>query len=302
MMSIYMIFAIIVTLTKGSLIFLTTIWFICVIFIAICGGKIYICSPKIFQSKKNQLNTIETITILLILIQVFSVSFLQHTDDDDAWYVATAVTDWYTNTIGIYAADTGELITWKSQADYIFAPWPVMCATFSQLVGIHPTILMHSILPSILLLLAYTVYWILGTDLFLQTPEKITTFLFFYSILNIWGGFSVRSPAMFLLLRVWQGKAIMAAALLPLLFFTTCNYLRNNNIKTYILLFINNMAILLVSSMGVALSGLIILCFSVAEYISNRSFKAVAKLLCSLIPNLIIGSLYILLKLNILRN
>ena len=296
MMSVYFILAFIITLMNKSLFFLTILWSICVILISISGAKICIKNFKSINFQKGSFKSLNIIIAFIILIQIIAVIFLQHTDDDDAWYVATAVTDWHTNTIGLYAADTGEIINWKSQADYIFAPWPVMCATFAQITGIHPTIIMHTVLPGLLLTLAYIVYWKLGTDLFSQTPEKTSLFLLIYAILNILGGFSVRSAAMFLLLRIWQGKAIMAAILLPLLFFTTGNYLKNNSSKTYMLLYINNIAILLVSSMGVILSGLILFCYSIMEYIFNKSLKTVVKLACILIPNLIIGSLYIFLK------
>ena len=144
MLSIYMVLALIVTFSKGSLSTLSYLWALIVMVIAMLGAY----KLRGFNYDKPKVNMIWIAVLGLVLLQIVAVIVLRHSDADDAWYVATASTDWYTNTVGQIDPYTGEPLPWYGQSDYLMAPWPVFISTLAKFSGIHPAIIFHTIIPA----------------------------------------------------------------------------------------------------------------------------------------------------------
>ncbi len=60
------------------------------------------------------------------------------------------------------------------------------------------------------------VYALIGRNLFHGDKEKTGYFLILVTMLTIFSGYSERTSGLFLLIRLWQGKAFLAGILLPL--------------------------------------------------------------------------------------
>lgn len=97
------------------------------------------------------------IAILLILLQIAVCSLMAHMDADDCFYVATATTDVYTDTIFEVDPYTGTAYRALPRR-YVLSPFPVFLAVVSQLSGrLHPAVMAHMVFPAVFLSMAYMV-------------------------------------------------------------------------------------------------------------------------------------------------
>ena len=96
------------------------------------------------------------------------------------------------------------------------------------------------------------------------------------------------------MVRIWQGKALLAGMLLPAVFYLSmCIYLGNEKEYSWLLLGMADMSCCLLSSMGVILAPLMAGCFLIVSLITNRNIHHVWKTLLCFIPSVILGGIYI---------
>lgn len=94
---------------------------------------------------------------------------MAHMDADDCFYVATATTDVYTDTIFEVDSYTGTAYRALPRR-YVLSPFPVFLAVVSQLSGrLHPAVMAHMVFPAVFLSMAYMVQAVLAKNGF---PEK----------------------------------------------------------------------------------------------------------------------------------
>lgn len=90
-------------------------------------------------------------------------------------------------------------------------------AYISKVTGVSVTSLMHTVFYVLLLIMAYMVYSVVASQLFDRRENRLI-FLDLVALLYIWGNYSHYSLTFRLLGVIWQGKAILAVILVPLLF------------------------------------------------------------------------------------
>ncbi len=236
------------------------------------------------------------VALLLIAAQVFLVTFFQHTDWDDSFYVATSVTTWQTDTMFLYHPYFGDEYAYFPTR-YALSGYVLFCAALSKAIGVHPAILMHSILPFFLIIVAYLVYALVGARLFSGNREKTGWFLVFMSLLNLFGNTSVYTSSSFLLLRIWQGKAILGTICIPLLFWFMMQVQKQKD-KTihWVALLVVVLSACAFSSMGVMLAPLFLGCFSLTFAVMQKNIKILLKTFFCLAPCFVYGILYVLLR------
>lgn len=214
------------------------------------------------------------VVIILVGIQVYGLVGYMHLDDDDAFYVGTAVTSVQTNTIYKYSPTTGSDAGEHLDLRYKLGPFPVYYAIMSNIINIHPTIFAHTIMPIVFLPLAYMVIGLLAKRLFKDDKEQTMLFLIFINIMSIWGNYSIRNNFSFLLFRIWQGKSILANIIIPgvWLFYLLG---KENDFKliNYIMIFILILAGCLTTTMGIALPPLSLMLLAIADEVSKINFK-----------------------------
>ena len=196
-----------------------------------------------------------TLFSCLLIAQLIMAYTRAYFDGDDAYYVTQSVITWQTDTMYRYLPYTG--ITTTVDARHALALFPMWAAYLAKMSGTHPTIILHSMMPLVLIPLADLVVYCLVKKLAVvsmrgaaaagapaaskaagsaaaaceeDSPEfraslsRITgTAMAMTALLQIFGNVSIYTPETFLMMRTWQGKAILAAILLPATFLALVN-------------------------------------------------------------------------------
>jgi hypothetical protein len=181
----------------------------------------------------NKNKIILTILIfILVIVQSFLSSYLYHEDDDDAYFITVAATVIETNEVSsdVQFASTG-LISEQVIPRSDTATWEYFIAFLSYVFSIKPVILAHTILPLLLIPISYMCMDQVASALIDVKARKY--FLLIIILLNFFGGYAAYSSASFLLLRIWQGKAVLVSIIFPILL-ANCielikNHIENNN-------------------------------------------------------------------------
>lgn len=228
---------------------------------------------------------------------MFMLAFFMHIDDDDAMYVATAVTTLKTNTMYQYAADTGIFME-TMPSRYVLSPFPIFTAFLGKLFFLHPTIIAHTILAPLMTGFAYLIYYLIGSLIFKKNKSMIGIFLMVLCTFQIWGYYSIYSASTFILIRSWQGKAVLAGVLIPAaLYFlikgcqTTAPYKWPLSSSLFLVL-----AACLVSSMGIMLIPTLLGLSAILYCIYNKNFNALIRCIISCSPAICLMIIYILMK------
>lgn len=141
------------------------------------------------------------------------------------------------------------------------------------------------------------VYYLLSKQIFCNDDKKIELFLFFICLLNLFGFSFPRTTAAMLLLRIWQGKAMMGAFLLPLLMYYLFEHTYTASTKTVeCKMAVVMVAMALGSSMGIFLGILLVGIYVFALYILKRNMWRAVKIIWSIIPSTLLGIIYVIIR------
>lgn len=190
---------------------------------ALVRGRTFPAWRRWLKSLPGKATPVLAAALVCMLLQAGYVTQRQHIDEDDAFYVATAVTSVQKNSLYKYSPYTGKKYTWpqiRIALRYIFSAWPLFTAVLSQVSGMHAAVIAHMILPAVTLLWLYLVYFLLGAWLFPGQKDRQSLFMLFVVLLLSFSGFSIYSSGVFSLVRGWQGKAVLAGTGLTLLLYT----------------------------------------------------------------------------------
>ena len=233
--------------------------------------------------------------MLLILAQIAMCVFLAHMDADDAFYVAQATTDVQTDTIFEVIPYTG-LKYYGLPSRYVLSPFPVFLAVVSQLsMGLHPAIMAHMIFPAVFLLAVYCVQYLLGRKWFADDRRGQGMYLFLVACIASFSAYSVYNAGSFQMVRLWQGKAVLASVFLPLLFYLCQSILMEKKAEyPWLLLAMADLSCCLLSSMGIILGTLMLGVFLLLCLVCKRDWRSFLKGSFCCLPSLILGVFYIL--------
>lgn len=226
----------------------------------------------------------------LILIQACAVGFFQHIDDDDSRFVVEQVLAVEHGAMYTENPVTGKISYWdmgEVRKDMI-SPWAMLVAYWCKLSGIAPAIMSHKYLPFFLILLCYAVYALIGMHLFKDDREKVSIFLIFSSALNIYGYFSTHTTSAVMLLRIWQGKALVGAMLVPAMFYIMFELMNQNRKKVwYFMAAVAATAAALASGSGITIIPVVIGICGLAELIHTRKIKNCILIWCTAVPSVV---------------
>lgn len=290
MLAVFEVLAVPLVFLKASLKELTMIWGAIVILLGVAG--LY-CGRSIFsewEKARIQWNFQKGIFILLCFIQIFLVVILQHSDADDNYFIGIANTSLSTDTLLRYDAYTG-MPAESFPLRYVFSPFPLFWACVSRITGIHPAILAHTIFPVILILIAYLIIYEISVEIF-KEPQKSLLFCNIMAVLVLFGNYSIYTVSSFMLFRIWQGKAIVASIILPLLVLWFINE-EKRGIKEFIMLLVIVLAGCGVSSMGIVLQLLLLFAYGVVS-IFRKKWTWVLQVFLASIPCFALSLAYII--------
>ena len=145
---------------------------------------------------------------------------------------------------------------------------------------------------------AYLVYYLIGSLIFKKKKGTIGIFLLILSVFQIFGYFTVYSSSTFILIRSWQGKAVLAGVLIPAaLYFlmkecqTKAPYKWPLSPSLFLVL-----AASLVSSMGIMLIPTLLGLSAILYCIYNKSLEPLIKCIISCLPGICLMIIYLLMK------
>lgn len=223
------------------------------------------------------------IVVILVMFQTIYVSVGMHVDMDDAWYVGTAMSSYCSDTINIVSAETGDVLQ-RFAGDYTMAPFPIFWAMMARITGIHPAIIMHTLLPLFLIPLSYGAYYLLAQKLFKKNPKRIAMFMFFLCFVNLFGNFSTRSTSTFLMFRIWQGKSVLCNILLPIIIYLFLCAVEEKKRVYWVGVFLAVLAGTMVSSMGVFLGPVLLAILAFVDLIIDRKLENCLKACVCVVP------------------
>lgn len=273
MLILYQIPAVPMIITKQSFSLLTHVWLIelivaCIISIIFNFKRFGTMMSKkkkelVEWRKSSWLGKFLTISaVSFILVQACFLSYANIYDTDDARYIAEGLDAIHTDKMLLTNPLTGEALTEPigEMTKDIVSPFPMLQASVSYLLDVHLATLCHIILPLFLIPLCYLVYWLLAVQIFGQdNQEKRMIFVNFVCVLMMFGRLSAYWSSAYLLWRIWQGKAILAAIILPFLFWIMHGLMKNMEDKHYyVLLFVTTLGACILSPMSAIFPTLII--------------------------------------------
>lgn len=236
------------------------------------------------------------IVFILVVIQAFMLAKYAHYDADDAYYVGMAVTSWDTNSLMRYDCYTGELLE-GMLSRYVLSPFPIFIAAVSKIIGCHSAIVAHTLIPAIFIPMAYLVYALIGKILFANNKVKNEIFLILISIMGIFCYWSIYNQQIFLLYRVWQGKAILSGVLLPMIFYMALKYWNQKyTVSDWCVLICLMLSTCLVSSMGIILGAVMLGIFAIMILIKKRNLAEAMKILACAGPNVFLAVVYLFIR------
>lgn len=152
----------------------------------------------------------------ILLFQLVQAVRLVYADGDDAYYVAvTTITqnsDEMYRKLPYTGGSTG------LDLRHALAPFPIWIAYLAEVSGMRPVTVAKVVLPCVLLLMTYAIFYLLGVRLFPEKGVRIPVFLIFTELLVLFGDYSIYTVENFMIARSRQGKAALGSIVIPFLF------------------------------------------------------------------------------------
>ena len=233
------------------------------------------------------------LVVVIIIAQIVLVVGFTHYDEDDAFYIGTATTTLYTDTI--YKVDPYTGLDYEAvPSRYLFSPFPILLAIFCRLCGnLHPAIMAHVIYPGVFLMLAYIVFYELGKHFFRNSVDGPGLFTLFAAAISLCSAVSVFNSVTFMMVRIWQGKALLAGVILPLTFLLCMETIMKQQPEyPWKMLLFANMSACLLSSMGILLSPIMIGAMTLVSAMFLDIRKRALKGVICLLPSVSLGIIY----------
>lgn len=246
--------------------------------------------PLLFRiEKRKEITSVVCASLAVLTLLVLSV-ISQHVDDDDARFVVNAVDILKTNRMYLTNPATGESVqNWIGEISKdVTSPWAVYIAFLSRITGLHATVMAHTFMPIMLLLMACAVFWLLSEDFFGDDIVSRGIFLCIILFLYLYGDYSRRSAERFMMVRIWQGKAVVASVGIPAVFLIAM-WIYKDVKKTgnYILLCLLGVAMSLMSGMGIIISTIMMGCIGLIYGIVMKKWKVMLGIWGTALPALL---------------
>lgn len=231
--------------------------------------------------------------VLLIVYQLYFIHHHMYLEWDDTYYVNLANEAVFSDKIYWVYPETGSLADFDKR--YVLSLWPIFYAWMSKLIGVIPTIMAHTILPWLMIPLAYMVYALIGKRLFSKDPQMQGMFLAFAVLLHLFMSGEHTSGLTFLSITPWVGKGVLATILIPTLFYWIVRTAQEDSASGWTLLGITCLGGCLLSSMGIMLAPVFAGTAVFAVSLRKRSIRYLLCGIASCLPCIVLGIYYIYL-------
>lgn len=230
------------------------------------------------------------IMVAFMIAMLFSNLFTQHIDQDDSRFVVNAVDMLRTNRMYLTNLVTGEAFeTWQGElVKDVTSPWAVYIAFCAKLTCTNAAVMAHTVLPQVLMICSYAVFWLISEVFFKNDIVNRCIFVCLILFLNLYGYYSIYNAETFYLTRLWQGKAVVAAIGIPGIFLISMWLYDTEKYKSHIILLaMLNMAMCLMSGMGLIIGAVMLGCIGMIFGICKKNWKLSVLMWSLCIPNAI---------------
>ena len=184
-------------------------------YIDFCQGKI---EGLIKEIKADKLVLVYLVIFLAALLVQLYFAFAYEVNEwsyDDFDYVVQSNDDISFDMLSNVSITTGE--NPFTEPKRAATAWPAYIAYLAQVSGFEVTTVCHTILPVVLILIAYGIYYLMAKSMFDRFDNRLI-FMIILSAVFMFGLYSHYSLTFRLLCTIWQGKAVLCAMVLPFLF------------------------------------------------------------------------------------
>ncbi|WP_270853210.1 DUF6077 domain-containing protein [Roseburia hominis] len=259
--------------------------------ILLCGREIQKSGKRDDRGKRQKMTAwtavIGIAAAVLILLQAYIPARYQHSDDDDARFIAEEVSAVVHGSMYREDTITADFMYWDTgevRKD-LTSPWTMFVAMMAYDGGIAPAVLSHAYLPFFLILLCYALYTLIGQKLFDGDWEKTGVFLILLSVIHLWGYTSTHTLASMILLRIWQGKAVCAGFMIPLFFYLFYRVMRPDYEKRWLPLFyVAAVGACLLSGVGIITTPILLGIYGFVDFCCHRDWRKTLMIFLAAVP------------------
>ncbi|MCR4596403.1 MAG: hypothetical protein K5673_06440 [Lachnospiraceae bacterium] len=233
--------------------------------------------------------------ILIAILVLVSVRVIF--DGDDAYYVVQSLIAQQKGAMYSSNPYTGRAAAIDMRhALAVFTMWISYVGTVTH---IHTTILCHTVLPLVFIPLCLMIYGQLGAALLGDKKELTGYFVIFTELFILFGRVSMYTPEAFLLARTWQGKAVAANILLPMVLLTYAYISQDiisgdeRGLKTWLPMIVINASAGVFSSLAVVLVCVMTGAGGLVLSVMKRKIRPLIYACLTCIPGLIYMILYL---------
>lgn len=248
------------------------------------------------SNRRSLILIIEIAVLALFIFMLSKYLFFMHIDDDDSRFIGNAMLAYEHDEMFRYDWGTGAPDTTdytEIQKD-LSSPWVMFYAMLGRLTMTDPTIIAHGIMAPVLFCLGAIAYYLLADSWMKKDRVKIAWLLLFIEAVLLTFGGNTHTIAAVSLVRIWQGKAVVAAVSIPLLYtlYGMLCHSTENRSRIYILFLITCQASCLFSGVGIVISGLVTGPFCLWDVIMKKRWREIPWIILCCLPTLIYGFMY----------
>lgn len=206
---------------------------------------------------------------------------------DDSYYVSLSLTNIDSAAIYMTEPSMGENVEGKVPFDAteLIPTFELQIAIWAKISSISPTIICHSLIPMIVIMMSYLAYYYLS-ETFFKDKKYAKIFLIILEIIFLFTGFSNRFRPGYLLTRGWQGKTLFLNISLTMIIASLIKMDKEINKKDVIILIASNLFSLSLSSTAIYIIPFTYMSFGILKLI-QRKWKDILYLIISFIPVII---------------
>lgn len=262
----------------------------------ITSRKIHLYSIKEYLKSSSLISIITLVLAVLLIAGQFVVYFGgQHLDEDDARWMAEANDAIEYGDMMTRSFYTGEYQGSFTAAKDVTSPWAMMWAILARTMHTRVSISLHTVYASFELLIMYMIYYMIARELFDKRDSRFT-FLLSVAVINMFYAGTVFTQSVFSMIRIWQGKATVAAVIIPLLLYIfICINKRNEN-RDWRVLPVICCGSCLLSGMGVSLSAMLIAIYGIYNIVFYKNWKRIPIYILSMVPSIVFSLIYFFFK------
>lgn len=151
--------------------------------------------------------------MILLGWQVFMAYYFNTPNGDDAYYLSVANMADKLDELYIRSPYIGYLEGLHLR--HALSQFPIFYAFLARGSHQHVAIIAHSVMPPVLVIVTYLIYYKVASALFDDDESKVPIFMVLISGVQIFGASSEYASEVFFLTRTWQGKSMIANIAIP---------------------------------------------------------------------------------------